>query len=204
MIGSHVAKADFIHYIDGHNCVSCTLYSSVFRIVELKTIKDKNYRRSVRANININKTAAFLDDVKIDCGKSEDSCKKALDIIDSEIKILPQKNLNEVLELDPIIELADFPPSPVDKNLSQKIITEFCASSSPSVLDESGCAVCGRLCPLKQLTRLKAIKNLLGVLHTSGVTRIERSSSVQPIREFKGPVLDYKCNQVCDDCRQQL
>ena len=217
VIGSHVSKSDFIHYFDGHNCVSCTLYSSVFRIVELKTVKDRNYKRSVR--VNLNKTAASLDDVKIGCGNSEDSCKKTLDIIEKNGEIPPQKkrnepldkilplpqiDLNKPLDLDPIIESANFPPPPVDNNLSQKIITEFCASSSPSELDESGCAVCGRLYPLKQLTRLKAIKNLLSVLDTPGVTRIERLTSVQPIREFKGPVLDYKCNQVCDDCRQQL
>jgi PIF1-like helicase/Helitron helicase-like domain at N-terminus len=205
-VGSHVAKSDFNHYIDGHNCVSCSLYSSVFRIVELKTVKDKNYRRLVRAKLNIDKSAAFLDNVNDvinnNCKKYEDSGKKKF--FDNEDNFLSPKVLNELSDLDPIFKPVDFPPSPVDNNLSQKIITEFCASSSPSMLDESGCAVCGKLYPLKQLTRLKAIKNLLGILHTSGVTRIERLSSEQSIREFKGPVLDYRCNRVCDDCRQQL
>ena len=56
----------------------------------------------------------------------------------------------------------------------------------------------------KQLTRLKAIKNLLTVHEASGITRIECSKAVQPIHKFKGPVLDYRCNQVCGDCRQHL
>ncbi|KAF8809761.1 hypothetical protein BYT27DRAFT_7093704, partial [Phlegmacium glaucopus] len=190
VIGSHVAKSEFSHYFDGHNCVSCSLYSSVFRVVESNTVKDKIHKRLVR--VNLNKDAASPNEVKNDCGTSEDTpCKK----------LLGSEGEND---LDPNIKPTEFPPAPVDDILSQNIISNFCADSSPSVLDESGCAVCGRLYPLKQLTRLKAIKNLLGVLHTSGVTRIERLTSAQPIREFKGPVLDYTTNQVCNDCRQQL
>ena len=109
-----------------------------------------------------------------------------------------------MLDIDLIIIPAEFPPTPVNNELSQNIIGDFCADSSLSVLNESGCAVCGRLYSLKQLTRLKAVKNLLAVLYASGVTRIEHSKAAQPVHEFKGPVLDHKCNQICDDCRQQL
>ena len=98
----------------------------------------------------------------------------------------------------------EFPPKPLDNNLSHKIISNFCETLTPDALDEAGCAVCGQLVPVKQLTRLKAIKNLLHMLHASGVTRLERSLSTQPIREIKGPVLDYTCNRVCDNCRQCL
>ena len=78
---------------------------------------------------------------------------------------------------------------------------------SPDALEEAGCAVCGQLVPVAQLTRLKAIKNLLHMLHASGVMRLERLLSTQPICEIKGPVfffLDYTCNCICDNCRQCL
>ena len=97
-----------------------------------------------------------------------------------------------------------FPPSPVNNNLSQRIISDFCADSSPSAIEEGGCAVCGLLVSVSQLTRLKAVKNYLHVLQVPGITKIERSENSQPIREFKGPVLDYTCNRICDSCRQHV
>jgi uncharacterized protein DUF6570/helitron helicase-like protein/PIF1-like helicase len=97
-----------------------------------------------------------------------------------------------------------FPPSPVDDELSQRIINDFCKDSLPSVIEEAGCAVCGQLVSVSQLTRVKGVKNLLHVLHATAVTRYERSDITQSIREYKGPVLDHACNQICDDCRQQV
>ncbi|KAF8234665.1 hypothetical protein L208DRAFT_1148321, partial [Tricholoma matsutake] len=97
-----------------------------------------------------------------------------------------------------------FPPPPLNDGLSHKIISGFCKDSSPSTIEEAGCAVCGQLIPLSQLSRLKGVKSLLHVLHASGVTRVEWSIATQPIHEFKGPVLDYSCNRVCDNCRQHL
>ena len=97
-----------------------------------------------------------------------------------------------------------FPPTPVDNDLSQKIINDFCLDSLPSVIEEAGCAVCGQLVPVSRLTRLKGVKNLLHVLHATAVTRFERTDAKQSIREYKGPVLDHACDQICDDCRQQV
>ena len=106
--------------------------------------------------------------------------------------------------LDPELPDTKFPPTPLDNELSQKIIYDFCEDSSPSAIEEAGCAVCGQLVPVSQLTRLKGVKNLLHVLQATGVTRFERSDMTQPIREYKGPVLDHACNQICNDCRQQV
>jgi hypothetical protein len=71
-------------------------------------------------------------------------------------------------------------------------------------MEEAGCAVCGQLVPVSRLTRLKGVKNMLHVLYATGVTRFERSNMTQSIREYKGPVLDHACSQICDDCRQQI
>lgn len=71
-------------------------------------------------------------------------------------------------------------------------------------MEEAGCAVCGQLTPVSQLTRLKAIKNLLHILQVPGTTRVEQKSVSQPVQEFKGPVLDYKCNQICNQCQKHV
>ena len=97
-----------------------------------------------------------------------------------------------------------FPPTPVDNELSQRIINDFCVDSLPSAIEEAGCAVCGQLVPVSQLTRLKGVKNMLHVLHATAVTRFERSDVTQSIREYKGPVLDHACDQICNDCRRQV
>jgi hypothetical protein len=64
--------------------------------------------------------------------------------------------------------------------------------------------VCGELVPITQLSRLKAVKKMLGILAAQGVTRIECKSASQKISEFRGPVLDYRCDKVCDNCRKHI
>jgi hypothetical protein len=72
----------------------------------------------------------------------------------------------------------------------------------PNKFEESGCAVCGELTPLSNLCRLKTIKGMLNILEAPGMTRVERKHSTEKIREYKGPVLDYKCDKICGNCRR--
>jgi len=97
-----------------------------------------------------------------------------------------------------------FPPSPPDNKLMCDITHDFCFDSSPGKLEEAGCAVCGQLTPSSNLTRLKSVKQCLHILQVQGVTRIERKHSSKPIQEYKGPVLDYRCDSICDDCWKHL
>ena len=83
-----------------------------------------------------------------------------------------------------------FPPPPLTKELGETIIRQWCKESQPSSLEESGCAVCGELVPISQLSRLKNIKKMLGILTAPGVTRTEHKSASQKISDFQGPVLD--------------
>jgi hypothetical protein len=94
-----------------------------------------------------------------------------------------------------------FPTEPASTQLEHDIIRDACRRMEPSNLEEIGCAVCGELKPRKDASRLKSVKKILKVLETSGVTRQERSTSASPIKEFKGPVLDYSCSAICNDCR---
>jgi hypothetical protein len=84
------------------------------------------------------------------------------------------------------------------------IVRDFCRKSSVENIEEAGCAVCGQLTPSSMLSRLKHMKQYLHVLNTEGVTRIERKDSIVPVREFKGPVLDFRCNMICENCRKKI
>jgi len=64
--------------------------------------------------------------------------------------------------------------------------------------------VCGELKPIREMSRLKSVKNLLGVLNAPGVTRIERSRADMPIRDYSGPALDYACSHICNGCRKDI
>ena len=85
--------------------------------------------------------------------------------------------------------------------LEHDIIRDACKRMHPLSIEEIGCAVCGELKLRKHTSHLKSMKKILKVLEISGVTRQERSTSTSPIKEFKGPVLDYSCSAICNDCR---
>jgi len=70
----------------------------------------------------------------------------------------------------------------------------------PTSFEEVSCAVCGELRRRDKTSHLKSVKNFLGILEAPGVTRIERASDATPIKEFKGPVLDYSCSVICNSC----
>ncbi|KAF8224094.1 hypothetical protein L208DRAFT_1513780, partial [Tricholoma matsutake] len=78
----------------------------------------------------------------------------------------------------------DFPPSPADPSLEYNIVQGFCEDSAPQNLEEAGCAVCGQLMVVSQLSRSKAVKNQLHILQASSVTRVEWQKSSDPIRKF--------------------
>jgi hypothetical protein len=69
-------------------------------------------------------------------------------------------------------------------------------------VEEAGCAVCSQLTLTSMLSRLKHMKQYLHVLNAEGVTRLERKESITPIQEFKGPVLDFTCDSICEKCRK--
>ena len=85
--------------------------------------------------------------------------------------------------LDPMLEHVEYPPPPFDKTLSHKIISNFCAKSNKTSIEEAGCGVCGQLVPTAsaQLTRLKAVKNLLSVLQVPDVKRMQRKKKSEPV-----------------------
>lgn len=93
------------------------------------------------------------------------------------------------MDIDPL----PFPPPPPSPSLIQCIINGFCSDSSPSEFEESGCTVCGQLCPSKDLTSLARANIDFNLLCKAGVSHVERKSEEDPISELTGPVIDTFC-----------
>jgi len=73
-----------------------------------------------------------------------------------------------------------FPPLPPMPALLESIVEGFCADTSPSLIEEAGCAVCGQLHPLLSLNPLSQV-NDLSLLEQPAVTRLERASGSEEI-----------------------
>ena len=116
------------------------------------------------------------------------------------MKSFTQPNKDEKMDNN----LFSFPPSVPDKNLYHQIISNAVERMDPKNIEESGCAVCGLLKPIHELSFLKNVKNFLHVLQQEGVTRVERKTEDKKVHEYKGPVLDYSCNKICNDCRMSV
>jgi hypothetical protein len=111
---------------------------------------------------------------------------------------------------DPIVVSHDkcdvseiFPPPPLSKSLAHSVITNACKKMSEKNIEESGCAVCGQLTSLTNLSSLKSVKKLLHVLTAPGVTRQERLSQQDPLKEYP-VIIDHSCKYVCNTCRSSL
>ena len=103
-----------------------------------------------------------------------------------------------------VLPASGFPYPQLTKELGETIIQEWCKETKLSSLEELGCAVCGELVPISQLSHLKAIKKMLGILEAPNATQIECKSASHKISGFKSPVLDYWCDKVCDNCRKNI
>ena len=64
-----------------------------------------------------------------------------------------------------------FPPHPLSNKLAEQIINGFCADSEPIVFQEAGCAVCGHLYRISDLSPLDNHRDFLNILAVKGVTR---------------------------------
>ncbi|KAF8222777.1 hypothetical protein L208DRAFT_1147502, partial [Tricholoma matsutake] len=174
---SHVPKEQMVQAFENHDCINCNMYTFVF--IGVLDGPAKRHRIAVAKN------------------KQENESNSA------KVARLDRQKGHKHQEADNV-DTTVFPPTPLTKQLSHAIITDWCNSSKPASLEEAGCAVCGELVPVTQLSHLKGTKGMLGILEAPGVTQVKCSSLSQKVTEFKGPVLDYECNQVCDSCCQSI
>ncbi|KAF8797446.1 hypothetical protein BYT27DRAFT_7125668, partial [Phlegmacium glaucopus] len=174
--GSRCNAAHLRACTENHSCLLCSTHLTIFSLK--KNAAQMSHDRSVKHQ-NLSKVRE---------GKVQ---KKSA----SSPKIPKSHSKNEAESV------TEFPPKAMDDNLAHTILSSACNRMLPKNFEEAGCAVCGELKPLKNLSRLKNIKNLLHVLSSSGVTRIERKEESCLAHEYTGPVLDYSCSHVCDNCR---
>jgi hypothetical protein len=179
-----IRAGDISNILDDHLCQSCNTHVSVFTLYSVRTNAERcskwyNNIDSSKKKSKINKTIGNRI-VK------NDSDSKSTTSEEPEETILPI-----------------FPPSPASNDLKETIIREWCADTSPVSFMEGGCAVCGQLTLLSNLSKVSELKcDLDPILREGmGVTRLERSSSDDPIQEIKGPVLDETCDKLCGDCK---
>ncbi|KAJ6506046.1 hypothetical protein DFH09DRAFT_943412, partial [Mycena vulgaris] len=98
----------------------------------------------------------------------------------------------------------EFPPKPLSFRQVHRVLTRYCTSMNPSRFIEAGCAVCGCLVPIRQLSSLDQFSNYLHLLVKPGVTRKERFSVRDPVTDLEGPVLADGCTKICVDCETAL
>jgi len=94
----------------------------------------------------------------------------------------------------------EFPPKPADFKRLHGITKRFCEQIAPSNFIEAGCAVCGQLTLLSELTPLSEINIHLDILFQEGISRKERNNQSQPIEDVLGPIIDTRCGNICDSC----
>ena len=100
--------------------------------------------------------------------------------------------------------LSQFPPEPLTSAFARNIVDGACKKMTKNKIEEGGCAVCGELVPIGELSRLKAIKNHLHILKAEGVSSVEQKNLDQKKKEYTGPILDYKHSNVCNTCRMSI
>ena len=182
---------------NGHKCEKCLTYITVFEAVCSKKEKKKIQRK-------------IADNLKTSEDKMK-SCEKTRKRVEAfRLQQDPLASHKVHLKIThPQIEdtTADmsliFPPVPLDKILSHKVITSACKKFQPNMFEEAGCAVCGQLVAVSSLTRLKAVKNHLHVLHAPGATRQERHKKTDKVHEFPYAI-DHSCPYICNSCRASI
>jgi hypothetical protein len=137
-----------------HSCALCKTHVSVFALHAVKSNSEK--------------------------------CKQWYDNLDTSRKKHKQnnakqaaKNKREALRLKP----HEFPPEPPSEDLREAIARGWCENTSPEEFVEAGCAVCGQLTPVVQLSELSKVGCDLDILvrEGMGLTRLERLSKDEPV-----------------------
>ncbi|TFK77894.1 hypothetical protein K466DRAFT_579424 [Polyporus arcularius HHB13444] len=99
----------------------------------------------------------------------------------------------------------NFPPSPLDENLTDATVRGFAEDIQISNFIESACTVCGLLAYKSDMSPL-ADANIDSTLLIPDVpvTRAERQATTDPIRPLLGPVLLPGCDDICKTCLEEL
>ena len=185
--GSRCTQKHLLTCIENHSCLRCDSYYTVF------SAEESNRKKQASKHAAKYKASKKLD--------ATVASKPAATVVSKPAAMVVSKPAATVASKPATY---DFPPEPADAILTNTILSKACEKMQPKYLQEGGCAVCGELKPIRELSRLKGIKNILSVLEAPGVTRVERKTLSSLVKGFAGPVLDYTCSQVCEGCRATI
>jgi hypothetical protein len=192
-------RAEIQLAIKNHVCGDCKNYISVFEpIVDSeKDNKNSKYRnliavKNYQAKKGIEYKLSHLESVKKNQKKNYIKYK-ATHLEASKKHRQKNKSTN-----------FPFPPPVPTYELQHTIISNACKEMRPKCIIESGCAVCGVLTPVMHLTKLSNVKLDLDILMNSMVTRQERFTLNDPIKELKGPILVQGLDSICELCYKSL
>jgi hypothetical protein len=118
-IGSHVSKSEICRIFEGHNCISCNLFVTVFAVVD--TTGRRVIHKAEKPSEN-GVTSHAIDTgmpVKHKFVKPKSRGEKKLDSGPSHHDVVFSK----------LPDTTPFPPAPVNNELSRKIIHDFCVDS---------------------------------------------------------------------------
>ena len=184
--------------IENHSCLICNSSFSIFHIEEsanqLAAIRNKKMW-----NINKNKNEKKQSKTNT---KTSEQLNNQKNTDNNLTNTKTSEQLNNQKNIDN--NLFSFPPSVPDKNLYHQIVSDAIKKMDPKNIEEAGCAVCGLLKPSCELSRLKNVKNFLHILQQEGVTCVEQKTEDKKVHEYNGPVLDYSCSKICNDCHMSV
>jgi hypothetical protein len=176
------------YVFNGHDCTDCSEVSTIFKCVEYqKDLPDPDANRE----LNLGRPSKFVTVARARKESREKHLKASM------LRATRRKEEGRVKNMA-------FPPKPLNLREAHRILTRTCQGMAPSRFVEAGCAVCGCLTPVRELSPLKDFTQYLQVLCRPGVTRQERFSDKDPIKELDGPVLAEGCSQVCVTCEIAL
>jgi hypothetical protein len=124
--GSRCTATYLLARTDNHSCLACSKYSSVF-------VADKN-------------SAQLCVDCVLKSRKSHSNGKKSKKCANPSSKYVRTKSGNYN---NPATE---FPPSVADNDLLHTIASSVCKKMNKSNIEEAGCAVCGEITPVRNLS----------------------------------------------------
>ena len=140
----------------GHSCAHCDSYVSVFTLHSVKT--DSEISKKWYSGLDASQKQKRQKNNK---ASIEQKQKKA-----ENMKLKREAGHSK---------LPDFPPPPPSDQLQETVALNWCEDTSPSKFMEGGCAICGQLVPLVQLSGLYDSGCDLDVLvrEGPGVTRCD-------------------------------
>ena len=100
-----------------------------------------------------------------------------------------------------------FPPQPLNSDVKNRIIEDFCKELSPKEIVENACAVCGSLTLQKSLLSVSDFSpSFFQPLCKigQGITKCERLTPLDPHKEIPGPVMLSEYSGMCTSCLNAL